>query len=127
MTFSSKQGWGGRLRIGLLCLFALSFDLSGNAIAQDSVVGRWSGVPDLPFFPVHTHMLPTGKVMFWGSYTSGNDVRLWDPATATVSSLPTPGYNLFCTGHAFMADGRLFAAGGHISDNVGLPNASIYN
>ena len=58
------------------------------------MIGRWSRVPDLPFFPVHTHVLPTGKVMIWPGDiggqppgVSGNDPRLWDPATAAVSPL----------------------------------------
>ena len=34
---------------------------------------------------------------------------------------------MFCTGHAFLADGRLFVAGGHIQNGVGLPRASLYN
>ena len=127
-----------QLRIGspsLLFLFVLCFGFFNNAAAQDlSVVGRWSRVPDLPFFPVHVHVLPTGKVMIWPGDiggqppgASGNDPRDWDPATATVSPLTKPGYDLFCSGHAFLADGRLFVAGGHMDNGVGLPNASIYD
>ena len=98
------------------------------------MIGRWSRVPDLPFFPVHTHVLPTGKVMIWpGDISgeppgvSGNDPRLWDPATAAVSPLTPPGYDVFCSGHAFLADGRLFVAGGHIQNDVGLPSATTYD
>ena len=99
-----------------------------HATAQTDVVGRWSSVPDLPFFPVHAHLLPTGKVMIWpGDGISGNDPRVWDPATATTSFLAKPGYDLFCTGHSFLADGRLLVTGGHIQNGVGLPNSSIYN
>ena len=97
-------------------------------------MGRWSRVPDLPFFPVHMHLLPTGKVMIWpgdlsgaGGGGSGNDARLWDPVTATTSFATPAGYDLFCAGHAFLADGRLFVAGGHIQNGVGLPNATTYD
>ncbi|MGH3927101.1 MAG: hypothetical protein ACRDTT_30245, partial [Pseudonocardiaceae bacterium] len=59
---------------------------------------------------------------------SGNDPRSWDPADQSVSILSKPGFDVFCTGHSFLADGRLFVAGGHnMSNNVGLPRASIYN
>ena len=34
---------------------------------------------------------------------------------------------VFCSGHAFLADGRLFVVGGHIQNSVGLPNASAYD
>jgi hypothetical protein len=69
-------------------------------------------------------MLPTGKVMFY-AYTDGP--YLWDPATAAISPAAPAGFNLFCTGHSFLPDGRLFVAGGHIENNVGLPNSSVYN
>ena len=97
--------------------------------AQPSQVGQWTTLTQLPFFPVHDHLLPTGKVMIWpgDAGISGNDPRLWDPATQAVTTLPKPGYDLFCTGHAFLADGRLFVAGGHIQNGVGLSKASLYD
>ena len=39
----------------------------------------------------------------------------------------TSGYNLFCSGHTFLADGRLLVTGGHSANFVGLPKASTYN
>jgi galactose oxidase len=61
---------------------------------------------------------------------SGNDQQpqSWDPANpSVVSTLARPGWNTFCTGRSLLADGRLFVAGGHIENLVGLANASIYN
>jgi hypothetical protein len=91
--------------------------------------GVWTPLTTLPFFPVHAHLLPGGKVMIWpgDAGISGNDPRLWDPANQTVTTLAKPGYDVFCTGHAFLADGRLFVAGGHIQNGVGLPKASLYD
>ncbi|MGH8564029.1 MAG: galactose oxidase-like domain-containing protein [Gammaproteobacteria bacterium] len=102
------------------------------AAALPSDVGEWSLVTPLPYFPVHTHMLPTEKVMIWpgdeeGGGASGNDPRSWDPANQSVSTLSKPGYNIFCSGHSFLADGTLFVAGGHISTMVGLARAGKYN
>ena len=37
--------------------------------------------------------------------------------------MPAPSW-LFCAGHDFLSDGRLFVAGGHISDLHGLPDAN---
>ena len=37
------------------------------------------------------------------------------------------GANIFCSGHAFLPDGRLLVAGGHISDNHGLPDGHLFN
>jgi hypothetical protein len=120
----------------VLCLASLLFPVpSRDLVAQGnpSVVGRWSFAPDLPFFPVHVHVLPTGKVLLWAGDvggaggSSGNTVRLWDPATGTTTAASAPGYDLFCAGHVFLEGGRLFVAGGHIQYSVGLPNATTYD
>ena len=111
-------------------LIGLCFGATPSAAQPPNVVGQWSLVtPTLPYFPVHTHMLRTGKVMIWpgDGGVSGNDPRSWDPANQSVSILSKPGFDMFCTGHSFLADGTLFVAGGHISNNVGLARASTYN
>jgi hypothetical protein len=74
-------------------------------------------------------LLPTGKVLFWPKVKSGSQVpcELWDPATNTFSSAPQAGVNIFCSGHAFLADGRLLEAGGHIQSYYGLASAFIYS
>jgi galactose oxidase len=41
--------------------------------------------------------------------------------------LPKPGFNLFCAGHTFLADGKLLVAGGHIADGQGEPKATIFD
>ncbi len=92
--------------------------------ADPSVVGRWSPVQAWPVEAVHAALLPTGRVFFY-AYHDGP--HLWNPATGAVTSGPLVGYNTFCAGHSFLADGSLLLAGGHIANSVGLPNASIYN
>jgi hypothetical protein len=72
-------------------------------------------------------MLPTGKVMFWDSYAVADHPQLWDPATSSVSAAAQAGFNIFCTGFAFLPNGRLFVVGGHISDNVGLAYTATYS
>ncbi len=113
-------------------LIGLCFGATPSA-AQTDVIGQWSPVNPLPYSPVHTHMLPTGKVMIWqgrgegGGPAPNETKRSWDPANQNVSILSSPGYDIFCAGHSFLANGRLFVAGGHISDFVGLSRASTYN
>jgi hypothetical protein len=93
--------------------------------AQDlSVIGQWSPPQAWPVTAVHNHMLPTGKVLFWGF---SDEAWLWDPATADLTPAAPVGYNIFCTGHVLLPDGRLFVAGGHVSNSVGLPRAAIYD
>ncbi|XXF79270.1 DUF1929 domain-containing protein [Myxococcaceae bacterium GXIMD 01537] len=98
------------------------------ARAQPSEVGKWSGVMTWPISATHTHLQPDGKVMFFGEFSEGElPARRWDPATNAVSSLSRPGYNVFCAGHSFLADGRLLVTGGHLASHVGLPDASLFN
>jgi len=93
--------------------------------AQDlSVVGQWSSPQAWPVTAVHNHMLPTGKVLFWGY---SDEAWLWDPATAGLAPAARAGYNIFCAGHSFLPDGRLLVTGGNISNNVGLSNAATYD
>jgi hypothetical protein len=115
------------LRAGIVicwCLLAVG-TICRPVHAQDpSIVGQWSPVQTLPIVAVHAHLLPTGKVLFY-PYT--DEPYLWDPVTATITPAALSGYNIFCTGHTFLADGRLLVAGGHISNNVGEPKAAIYD
>ncbi|WP_338865449.1 galactose oxidase-like domain-containing protein [Myxococcus stipitatus] len=92
-----------------------------------ATAGQWTPVQKWPYSAVHTHVLPTGKVMFFSEFGDGDNPMLWDPQTNVLTALPKAGYNIFCAGHAFMADGRLLVAGGHISDDSGLPYATIFD
>src|SRR4030095_16617977 len=100
------------LSVSYLCLALLFPVMSGDLAAQGDplVLGRWSFFPNLPFYPVHTHVLPTGKVMMWPGDLSqiSSDVYSWEPATGVTAPLSRPGYDVFCAGHVFLADGRMF-------------------
>ena len=116
------------VRVAAVTFLVLWLAASKVAAQTDpAVAGQWTSAAPLPFNSSALHLLPTGMVMFYGVRPTGTDTRLWDPATAITSLMPLPGYNVFCSGHAFLADGRLFFAGGHIVDGVGLPNSSTYD
>lgn len=106
------------------CLAAAFLGSVPSALAQASSVGQWSAVQNWPIVSVHTILLPTGKVMF---YPYSDDPRLWDPANNSVSDLPNAGYNIFCTGHSFLSDGRVLITGGHVQNGWGLNDASYYD
>ncbi|HEY2305242.1 MAG TPA: galactose oxidase-like domain-containing protein [Streptosporangiaceae bacterium] len=60
---------------------------------------------------------------------------LWNPTTGQVMATPQPALadpagtkaNLFCSGHAFLPDGRLLVAGGHLADSAGLSQTALYD
>ena len=73
-----------------------------------------------------------------GKSTPANVGRAWDPSTNTRKPAPNPlrgplnrigddAVNLFCSGHCFLPDGNLLIVGGHIKDNWGLRQSSVYN
>lgn len=106
----------------LLGAFALLSPIAANAQSA----GQWTRLMNLPLVPIHEHLLPDGKVLMWGIGAT-LDPRLWNPADQSISLAPKAGYDLFCSGHTHLADGRLFVAGGHIRNHVGLAKASLYN
>jgi galactose oxidase len=98
--------------------------------------------------PIHTHVLPTGKVLFWGrrnppgtrDFPSLNQRQthsfIWNPANPLAPAKPTSNQpadshgnpiNLFCSGHTFLEDGRLLVTGGHLFDSQGLNCSTFYD
>jgi hypothetical protein len=95
---------------------------SGNP-PPEAVVGQWSAVLPAPIMQIHLHLLPNGKVLSWGFE---GDPQVWDPATGGFTAAPAP-VRLFCAGHDFLPDGRLLVAGGHITNDHGLPNTNVFD
>ena len=70
----------------------------------------------------HAALLPDGKVLLIeGSapdatqFAAGTfKTSVWDPVANTFTDVPTP-YDMFCSGHAFLANGKLLVAGGAAS------------
>jgi hypothetical protein len=93
------------------------------ARAAGGTAGSWSAPFAWPIVAVHLHLLRTGKVLAWGKF---GDPYVYDPSDGSFKVVPS-GANLFCSGHAFLPDGRLLVAGGHISDNHGLPDGHLFN
>jgi hypothetical protein len=65
----TRKRVGSRVVWWLLIVFVLFSSISVKA--QSDQFGQWTTLTTLPFFPVHTHLLPTGKVMIW----PGDDAR----------------------------------------------------
>jgi hypothetical protein len=107
-----------------------------------SLVGHWSEVIPAQVLPIHLHLLPTGKVMYWDRHDENRhnpnaplasrlswdgNPRLWDPLTGIITRTATVTYDLFCAGHSFLADGRLLVTGGHVMGTTGEDKASLYD
>ena len=57
-----------------------------------SAVGQWGPVLNWPLVTVHSHLLPTGKVLLWAY--SENPRRIWDPATGQIEAAIPAGARL---------------------------------
>lgn len=79
-----------------------------------SQVGQWEGPFEWPVVAIHAFVLPTGKVLhfsFPGELQNPN-AYLWNPGTNEFTPVPVD-RPLFCSGHSFLADGRLLLTGGN--------------
>ncbi len=102
----TRRAW----RYGLLALVVVAATACGT--------WRTTARPS-PVRGVHVALLHTGKVLLVAG--SGADqatfdagtfkTSIWDPETETFQTVSTP-WDAFCSGHAFLPDGRLLVAGG---------------
>jgi galactose oxidase len=111
-----------RANEGLPCGTA-AFSASMAAMGTEATAGKWSAPFAWPIIGLHVHLLRNGKVLSWGKF---GDPYVWDPSTKTFTAVPASTW-LFCSGHAFLSDGRLMVNGGHISDDHGLPDANLFD
>src|SRR6187399_459679 len=108
-----------------ICAALLGLLLTSSLVnGQDSAsIGEWSSVTVWPYVATHAHVLPTGKVLWSPQFGNGDNPYLWDPSTNTNSATVQTGANIFCAGHAFLADGQLLVAGGYKGNYKGIADA----
>jgi hypothetical protein len=110
------------------------------ARAAPEAEGQWSPVHGWPDVAIHLHLLRDGKVL---TFADDDNVfppdRLAGSSKAFVATIPADGAplttvvdvpnhqtNLFCAGHTFLPDGRLFVIGGHEGEQyAGAAEATI--
>ena len=115
--------------------FALSLLPGRVAFAQtEGTMGSWTAPFPWPVVSVHLQLLPNGKVLAWekgdslaAPGTSFAPAKLWDPQLLTFTDVSYTAVDLFCSGHSFLPDGRLFVTGGHFKDHVGIANTTIFD
>jgi galactose oxidase-like protein/List-Bact-rpt repeat protein len=112
----------------------LTIPVNFSAIGPNdpAAMGRWEPVFTTPVVAVHTHLLPTGKVLLWGDKGGDGKARLWAPGTGfEVLAKPTLSggvtFRIYCSGHTFLPDGRVLVAGGTSNETRGLSDAAVFN
>jgi hypothetical protein len=124
--FPRPRSVASLLILFLAALSVLGLPKAGQTGEDPAVVGQWSPVLSWPIVAIHAHLLPNKKVLAW-QRDGGSDPRVWDPATNVFTSVPLPRTNLFCSGHAFLQDGRLAVFGGHIENSVGKVDTNVFD
>lgn len=119
-------------RLLALCALLCPLVLVGPAttsVPSTSVVGAWKVLPyRSPTRSIHAALLRTGQVLIAAG--SGNNqaffnarsfrTTLWEYPSDRFVEVRTP-WDLFCAGHAALADGRLLVAGGTASYTIKGP------
>lgn len=109
-------------------------------------IGEWSPPALWPDVAIHLHLLPDGKILSYSDddhvdYETkrtrlGGKTRAFvvtvpadaNPSLATWYEAPNTRTNLFCSGHAYLPDGRLLIMGGHDGkDYDGSANTTIFD
>ena len=96
---------------------------SPSATQPEATAGQWTAPFPWPIVAVHLHLLPNGRVLSWGRI---GEPQVWDPESGNFQAAPSRTM-VFCSGHAFLPDGRLLVTGGHLDDERGLRDANIFD
>ncbi|PYS27524.1 MAG: hypothetical protein DMG11_16110, partial [Acidobacteria bacterium] len=98
-----------------------------NSGSNPAVVGQWSGPYTWPLVSVHLNLLPTGKVLAWdNALDTAYTAAVWDPVSNTFTNV-SPSVNLFCAGQTQLADGKILVVGGHVDNDIGIKNVTLFD
>jgi len=127
----------------LPCFALVTAALAGALPASaNNVAGAWSPVKPWPVIAVHAVLMPDGRVLTYGTKTTGQQTAIdtydvWDPSDgldAGHSTLPnTTGTDLFCSSQLVLPGGsQVFIAGGDnwtgsSTTNTGNNNSNLFN
>ncbi|RYG54536.1 hypothetical protein EON80_31665, partial [bacterium] len=106
-----------------------------------AIEGKWSSVESLPTAPIHAIQLLNGKVLYWSRFVDANDAAgsadgvakgssntyLFDPVTGSSKAIGNAPVDPYGSSHTFLADGRVFVAGGFIKPFMGQKSAQIFD
>lgn len=111
-----REGHGSGGSVGVLSAGMISQPVDRPA----REVGRWLAPRSWPVIGIHAAVLPTGEVLHYAypgaarlsPLAPGSPATLWDPVDGSFvqTSWRT---DVFCSGHSFLPDGRLYLAGGN--------------
>jgi hypothetical protein len=105
---------------------------TNNSTGPDQL-GQWSpvfnwGPAGQQIVPVHSGLLPNGKVVSWDAWQDGPNTVVWDPANSSFIRADNSFSNQFCSGQTLLPDGRLMVIGGHAGQAFGgITDSNAFN
>jgi len=106
-------------------------NLKQHLIARQAQCQPWEIIaPDSRHTAIHAALVPPGEIMYFGGWYSAKGFYIFDVETYQVTDLsdtnpPPPAeaeVDVFCSGHSFLADGRLLIAGGQLKRPDNAPD-----
>ena len=99
----------------------------GAVQAYPDQVGSWEGPVPTGVAAIHAAVLPTGKVLVSADGYPAVVITI-TPSWSLAEIQPEYETNLFCSGHAYLPDGRLmFVGGGNWADDTPIKDASLFD
>jgi len=119
-TLAARASNGARLSTT-----STSVTITVSDPTNPAVVGQWSSPISLPAVAVNLVLLRNNQVLF---YQNGSTATVWNYVNNTFTGVPQS-TDLFCSGHALLADGRVLVAGGYgeSANAYGIASAAIFD
>ncbi|VAX27589.1 hypothetical protein MNBD_NITROSPIRAE01-453 [hydrothermal vent metagenome] len=106
-------------------------NLKQHLIARQAQCHPWEVIhPDSGHMAIHAALVPPGEIMYFGGWFSSNGFYIFDVDKEQVTDLSNtnpPNTDVFCSGHSFLADGRLLIGGGQLKIHDGVPHPPELN
>jgi len=120
-------GWDSQRNFVEAAPITVSF--SNTSPGNPAQTGLWSDVVQTSLVSVNVTLMGNGRVLMYDRLDIGNpSPQVWDPITNSFLAVPlNDGTNLFCSGQVLLPDGRVFVAGGHLNNDVGLATGRVFD
>jgi hypothetical protein len=90
--------------------------------------GQWGPVMSWPLVALHSILTHTGNVLLMDGWQTPNQTQVFNPATQAMTSVPNGlGRDIFCSGHATLADGRVVVVGGDSSSTHSIDAVTVFD
>jgi hypothetical protein len=120
--------------LALFLLLVFGSAAGQSLVAQSATKGSWTAPFPWPHVAIHMNLLPNGKVLTWEREDPGSafgqgiaPAAVWNSTNGSFTNVTYANVDLFCAGHSFLPDGKLFVTGGHYKDHFGAEETSIFD